>query len=316
MDSHSSVSSTILAANQRLLDLRQQRGGGSKTHFPLPKQRETTSSREEAVSPALFSLPAHLGWESNRFTHQINFHAKQESDGSPYEDTKVSNFPPPIPETLNKTKDRTKVHCQHIRHYPSLGIAALQNEQAALYRVWLTCRLLDDEGSGWLNLATIRPQLTESDAPLRLFGWRRLRQTLHQGNGRFWTYNQQQKRLWLFSAARVASILKVNKLAGVPVLLPTSTLTKGIGAFKAHLYAAWYSGRQTENPISRETQSQLTGVPQRTQRHYEKQAGVRVQSNYAVGEVYSPDNLQKHIWRKGGTEFQSVHKNIRQNKRK
>ena len=322
MASHPPVSQTIAAANERLIALRQQRMAGKESRSLMSARCETAVTPSTIRQPlSIPSLPTHLGWESDSFTKHI---AQQIS--SPNErvqplastfdkEAKTDRFSSLTPERKSKTKDRTAVHSAHIRHYPTLGIAALQSEQAALYRVWLACRVLDSDGSGRLDLATIRSHLTDSDSALRLFGWRRLRQMLHQGNGRFWQWNQQQKRLWLYGAARLSSILKVNKLVGSPVLLPIKTLTNGIGTFKAHLYAAFHSGRQVENPISRETQSMLTGVPQRTQRHYEKEAKVRVQSNYAVGEVYSPHNLEKHIWRKGGAVFQFVDKQGRMGKR-
>ncbi|MCP5096940.1 MAG: hypothetical protein GY943_15430 [Chloroflexi bacterium] len=221
----------------------------------------------------------------------------------------------------SKTKDRTAVPLtNHIRHHPSIGITPLNTNRVPQYRIWLACRHLDQTGSGQLSIATIKQAFTPETAVFRLCGWRRLRQILHKGNGHFWTWNHQQNRLWLFGTVRIAKNLGTQRLEGQPVWLPTKAFTNGIGHFKAHLYAAWHSSRNQQSnkvgtPISRQTQQQLTQVPQRTQRHYEKQAGVKTKTNLAVGSAYTPTNIEKHTWKKGGAIFQFVDKNGRLGKK-
>jgi len=199
-----------------------------------------------------------------------------------------------------------------IKHYPSIGIGALKEEQASIYRVWLMCRYLDGGGRGWLHVQDVREQLTGKESKLRLFCWRRLRQVLGQGHSRFWKWDKAQNRLWLFGAARVAAHLDVEKLVGKPVSLPVKSVTKSIGDFKAHLYGAWHSGRKTNNPISREVQQSITSIPERTQRHYCEVAGIRRQTNIAIGNKKNPEEVEKQAWRQGNATFEFVDHHGRQ----
>ncbi|MCL4267864.1 MAG: hypothetical protein KJ069_32155 [Anaerolineae bacterium] len=191
-----------------------------------------------------------------------------------------------------------------IKHYPTLGIAALQEEQAPIYRVWLLCRYLDKQGQGWLPVSDLRHRLTKKESKLRLFGYRRLRQILAQGHGRFWDWDKDRDRLWLYGAARLADNLEVYRITGTPVLVPVADVTKSIGDFKAHLYGAWHSGRTVTNPISRRVQSSITGIPERTQRHYCQVAPIRRQTNIVIGGKYNPEEVEKQAWQRGRATFQ------------
>lgn len=84
----------------------------------------------------------------------------------------------------------------------------------------------------------------------------------------------------------------MGRLRGRPVILPLTAVADSIGMFKANLYAASHSGRKSNNPISRDKQAALTGVPERTQRHYCAVAGVDRQENIALGQPYMPKRVQ------------------------
>ena len=113
--------------------------------------------------------------------------------------------------------------------------------------------------------------------------------------------------MWLQSAGKVAAALGVDRLTGRPVALPVEALLGGIGRVRAHFYASFHSGRQDETstarPISRTTLRQITHVPQRTQRLYERTAGIGVRSNIAVGERLTDQNIQERAWRHGRAVF-------------
>ena len=87
------------------------------------------------------------------------------------------------------------------------------------------------------------------------------------------------------------------------MLLAVTAVAKSIGDFKAHLYAAWHSGRKSNNPISREVQESITSVPERTQRHYSKVAKIKRQTNIAIGSKYSKEEVQKQAWQRGQATF-------------
>lgn len=189
-----------------------------------------------------------------------------------------------------------------VKHYPSLGIAALEAKETAALRVWLACRHLDGVGRGWLEMPHLRQQVTGKDAPLKLCSWRRLRQILQGGNGRFWTW--QGDRLWLHGAARVAAALGVTHFAGRPVDLPLTALSGGIGSFRAHLYAAWHSGRRSANPIARTSQRQHLHVPERSQRRYCQQLNLRRQRHFAIGKPYNKERMEEGNWEQGTAAFE------------
>lgn len=189
------------------------------------------------------------------------------------------------------------------------------HEQAAIYRVWLLCRYLDEPGRGWLNVYDVRENLTDKESILRLFGWR-LRQVLGQGHGRFWSWDKGNGRVWLFGAARVSANLEVTRLSGKPVLLPVTAVTGSIGTFKAHLYAAWHSARKSNNPISREVQESITGVPKRTHRHYSQVAKIKHQTNIAIGSNYNQKELEEQAWQRGQATFKFMDYNGRQGRKR
>lgn len=182
----------------------------------------------------------------------------------------------------------------NVTHYPSLGFAVCRSRQSTSYRVWLLSRHLDTDGRGWIGIKTLRAEWP--------FSWRRLRQILNDGQDSFWNWNKDQERLWLFGVVQVARQLRVNKLKGRPVLLPVSILFGGIGVFRAHLYASWHSGRN-QSPITRTKQEELSGISERTQRHYCRVAGIRRQKNIVVGETFSQTAFQECAWRYGRGAF-------------
>jgi hypothetical protein len=175
-------------------------------------------------------------------------------------------------------------------------------------RLWLLLRYLDREGSGSLRIVNIQQILTTNSSSLHLCGKRQLRNLLNEGEGLFWTRNAG--RIWLRSAAKVAAALGVERLSGRPVALPAAALLEGIGATRAHLYAAFHSGRTKETPqgeqampIARETLAGLSGVGASSQRAYEEEAGVQVQANVAVGEEATAANTEERSWQGGTAVF-------------
>lgn len=92
----------------------------------------------------------------------------------------------------------------------------LKQHQEAPGRVWLLLRAIDHDGRGWLTVDEARKQLTGKDSPLRCCGWRRLRQLLREGTGIFW-HRDEQDRLWLGGAHRIAYTLDCGRLQGFPL---------------------------------------------------------------------------------------------------
>lgn len=194
---------------------------------------------------------------------------------------------------------------QIVKVYPDLAVGMLKAGLAAPGRVYWLLRAIDRQGTGWLWVDDIRRQLTDTGAPFCIFSWRRLRQLLVEGEGVFWQ-RDKAGRLWLAGAAKIAAILAVERLTGLPVDMPVSQLLGGIRAVRAHFYASFHSGRPAHRPISRNTLRELTDVPERSQQEYERVAGVKSQRNIAVGERYSQEEVQERSWRQGRATFRFV----------
>lgn len=189
-----------------------------------------------------------------------------------------------------------------VKVYPSLALAMLRTELAAPGRVYWLLKHLDAQGRGWLDVDEVRMQLTNKKSPLRICGWRRLRQILAAGEDLFWT-RDRVGRLWIRGPARVAMALGCERLKGKPVALPVKVLLGGIKQVKAHFFASFHSGRRENNPITRGTLHELTGVPERTQREYEEVAGVGTKRNIAIGERYTKEAIEERAWRQGQAAF-------------
>ncbi len=196
----------------------------------------------------------------------------------------------------------------------------LREGQEGTGRIWLLLRYLDRQGRGWLRIDLIQKILTDKDSELRVCGRRQLRNLLRQGRGIFWELERASTtvdRLWLRSPAKVAMALGVERLVSRAVALPVEALLGGIGQVRAHLYASFHSGRSAgeavldraracSSPISRARLQAITHVPERTQRVYDKKAGVTQQSNIAMGELYTPEKAKECAWRHGRCAFQFV----------
>lgn len=271
-----SPSLELLTANERLLELRQQaqqnkaEPGLSGSKQPSPDQPPWVNAGSDEVSvtavTAITRLPSHLGWESQPVSLVVckawqrcevsatiseQFRADHPSSCPSPNRSDTGGRSSGVSEEVG-SPFRLPLDGDTIRHYPSIGLAALQVEQVAPYRVWLLCRYLDEQGRGWLSVSDVCQQLTGKESKLRLFGWRRLRQVWAQGHGLFWEWDKTSGRLWLYGAAAVAANLDVPRLTDRVVALPLSAMMASIGDFKAHLYAAWHSGRRRNNPISRQ----------------------------------------------------------------
>lgn len=188
--------------------------------------------------------------------------------------------------------------------HPTILLSMLKQHEEAPGRVWLLLRAIDRDGRGWLSVEDARHHLTGKDSLLRICGWRRLRQLLAQGEGVFW-HRDEQDRLWLYGAHRIAYKLDSGRLQGFPVELPISALLGGIQAVRAAFYATFHGGRDSK-PISRETLESLSGIPGRTQLEYDRVARVERTRNIAIGERHTAENAQERAWKHGRAAFHFI----------
>ncbi len=321
------TSPELLAANRRLNELRA-RVQAERPAIDAPGGRTAVSCRRspaqltagpadtavsDAVSPdvaeqlaIIAALPSHLGWGSEAVTAVF----RQQSTGrgrasiaiAPEPSPASSPQPPTVPQPLS------------IRLYPDIGLGMLRQEKTAPGRLWLLLHHLDPMGRGCVRIDIAKEQLTPKNSNHYLCGKRQLRNLLRAGEGVFWT--RDKEHIWLRSAGRVAHALGVERLTGRPVALPVGALLAGIGEFRAHLYAAFHSGRAkgdprtscgmpvaTGMPIARDTLTDLSGVGQSSQRAYEARLRLRPQVNYAIGEVANELNEEERVWQQGPALF-------------
>ena len=320
------------AANQRLYALREQvsaRHQAPGAPDVLPRSAgnglpwDAGASRlPDNMATTIATLPSHLGWGSHALTAVLRRQAHESSSDERNEWGWLTRFEetavPASADTANEqhkpsTSRRTKTNegqlPDWVKLYPDIGLGMLREELTAPGRLWLILRYLDREGRGGVRIGIITSQLTQKSSTLRLCGKRQLRNLLQDGEGVYW--HRDKEHVWLRSAARVAFALGVDRLTGQPVALPTAALLDGIGTFRAHLYAAFHSGRAKETqhgdpamPIARETLEHLSGVGRSSQRNYEDRVGIGVQPNFVVGELSTKEAMEKQAWAKGQALFQ------------
>ncbi|HSH01330.1 MAG TPA: hypothetical protein VLL52_02350 [Anaerolineae bacterium] len=300
------ISAALLAANQQLLARRQE----LRARASIPEARHSVTSKQlpecsPAPAPApLTTLPPHLGWHSPAVTNTL-----RHSPPPPPAFRKLATPPPPNsfrnappPPDLNG----------HLKLYPTLALALLQQNHESAGRLWLLCRYLDTQGVGHLSVKQLRDQLTAKNSPWRLCGPRQLRNLIQAGEGLFWHRNNG--RLWLRSLQKVLDNLNVSRLSGHPILLPIKTLLEGIGTVRAHFYASFHSGRLPDTapaskqpkPIARETLTSLTGCSPSSQRRYETIAAVKAKMQIALGPQWSEMGAEEWGWERGTAVFNFI----------
>jgi len=312
MDELKAVPSPLLQeANRQLHHLRAQGQKQRETHATFYIKEDGAPSPLAVVEASVVSIPIHLGWGSDAVSAVIRQQQPVSDDNSAW----ISRLAETTLSTAQvtaapSTPKQPTVENAVVKLYPHIGLGMLREEKTASGRLWLMLHHLDAAGSGQLHIDVVQAALTEKTSVVRLCGKRQLRNLLRDGDGLYWT--RDKERIWLRSAAKVAHGLGVEQLTGRPVSIPISALLAGIGHFRAHLYAAFHSGRTKQSsskhdhqpaPIARETLTQLSGVGQSSQRTYEAKTNVTIQTNYAIGEVAGEEMCEERAWRQGRAVF-------------
>ena len=207
-------------------------------------------------------------------------------------------------------------HSSLLKVFPDIALAMLRTKTAAAGRVWLLLRHFDAAGRGRMAADEAARLLSGDGSATRLCGRRQWANLLRAGEGLFWERDADRhgaEWLRLHSAARVAAGLGVRRLGGSPVAVPVAELTGTIGRARAHLYAAFHSGRtQTDlltgerrgrGPISRDTLCKLSGATANSQRNYERRARVGRRKAIAIGPPINAADTQETAWQRGRALF-------------
>jgi hypothetical protein len=215
----------------------------------------------------------------------------------------VTPTPPPSP-TAPQIEPHTAVTLSDtVKAYPDLLNAFLIQREAPAARLYMLLRAIDQNGRGWLEIGAVR-QITD-DA--HMFTWRRLRQILEAGNGRFWDITNHG-RIRYKSVAKLAQELNCDRLNASPVNFPVQAIIKSTKTFKAHCLAAWHAGQSDNNPITRKVLRDVTGVSETSQREYDKIAGTTAQLNIAITDKKWTDRQarEEYTWGHGRSVFRFV----------
>ncbi len=277
------LSAQLCAANEKLLALRQQQQA----------QRDATQVTNLAAQHDAQHV---AGCAISAYTPQRLSRVPAQRQGQPV----TSNLRPRQPIALEIIPDTPSVVAERttIRVQPTLLVAMLREELAAIGRIWLLCRHLDSQGRGWIAVEKLRATLTAKFSALRVCGWRRLRQLLQDGAGILWE-RDDHGRLWLYGTTRVARHLDLDYLQGNCVELPITALLQTIGGVRASFYACFHAGRAAL-PISRDRLETITGVAARTQRNYDHACDVGRVSNFAI---LATQDKEGALWQHGRAAF-------------
>jgi hypothetical protein len=265
-----------------------------------PAASEVCPSSEQ-LAQIIEGLPAHLGWGSEKLTAVLRAAARRADEKERARQVAAHDWTAVrLPAAEEDPTPRLFSAEGQIPLPPSLGLAILQQEQAAAGRLWLLLRAIDERGRGAVSRETARAAFCAQESELHFCGPRRLRGLLAAGDGLFWTCSGDA--IWLRSAARVAHDLGVARFRGQSVAVPLKSLTGGIAQVRAELYACFHSGREAA-PVSRQSIARRSGVPARTQRHYDRLSGVKKQANFARGPRLRGAEAEAQAWQRGPACF-------------
>jgi hypothetical protein len=200
--------------------------------------------------------------------------------------------------TTNQRKSQQKITESVIKTYMEINLAALNAGEEKLIRVWYLARFLDEEGSGVVLAERVEELLACSS--------RNFQRLLRQGDGKYWRRCKSKRGLVLI----LIGFVRVSRRLGVfyekgsrPVLIPLREFVGGVGRLRAALYSSVHALRDGR-PISRAVLKSITGIPERTQREYDKIAGVEVRRNFALADTVSLEREKRafRVWLRGGTK--------------
>lgn len=193
-----------------------------------------------------------------------------------------------------------------VKVWPALGAAMKQKQFGPHYRLHVACQVIDTAGSGRVAVDALRAAFTQKGNGRFLFSWRRARQILNEGDGRFWNWNRKTDVVYLRAVHALAKRVDLPRVDRA-VMIPATAVFSGQGRFNAHLHAAWLTANGGENkPISQAAITAATAVPARTQRHYNRVANQRRRGNLEITERHTKQTEQEAAWQHGRAAFEFI----------
>jgi len=177
----------------------------------------------------------------------------------------------------NNTSNRGR-----IRVYPDILLRASRNENGGAVRLWILAKNFNEGGCGVIPNKAFR-QYVINDLKVKRGTydvW--LARAKHIGIFKIEEVGpiEDQKQYYkLAGYARAAVIVGCDRLGRGEYLPLEKFIKKG---WLGYVWATWIKSHRLEDrPISRRTMQELSGISERSQRLYDKQAGIETQANYA-----------------------------------
>ena len=169
-----------------------------------------------------------------------------------------------------------------VKIWPMVGLAAIRSNKAGAWRVWHLARALDPQGSGKVKRSALWAFIAHLGVVERTRR-RWIRAAIDLGIFRL---DEKSDSYYLKRNEDVSPLMGARKV-GSPVLIEAKGIV--VRGWRKNVWAAFealHNGKQ----ISQVTKEQVTGVPERTQRHYRRQSILGVRRNYGQTNL-SGDHL-------------------------
>ena len=163
---------------------------------------------------------------------------------------------------------------KRIKIYPDLMLAAARQENGGAVRLWFLAKSFNAGGCGAIpNKAFRQYMINDLKVKRGVYDvW--LARALHIG-----IIQRQNTNLKLAGYAAAGVIVGCDRIGRGEYIPLEKFIKKG---WLGYVWAAWLKSHKLEDrPISRRTMRELSGIAERTQRLYDKQAGIKIQANYA-----------------------------------
>ena len=161
-----------------------------------------------------------------------------------------------------------------VKVYPDILLHAARKKNGGAGRLWFLAKYFNAGGCGSIPNKAFR-QYVINDLKVKRGTydvW--LARALHIG-----IIQRQDKNLKLAGYAAAAVIVGCDHIGRGEYLPLEKFIKKG---WLGYVWTTWIKSHKLEDrPISRRTMRELSGIPERSQRLYDKQAGTKIQANYA-----------------------------------
>jgi hypothetical protein len=164
-----------------------------------------------------------------------------------------------------------------VKIYAPIGIESIKRKQDRGFMLWSLSRALDGNGQGRISPEVVREAVYGLKMSKNV--WNKARKQALENN---WLIEGTDGFWYIPSVEKTARRLELEYVGKYPVEVATNRLRLA-GAWKSSIWSAFHASRgPRSNPISRKSLVEITGIPKRTQQHYERKTKVTKHANFKV----------------------------------